>query len=241
MKIIIIPARMGSKRFPGKPLHMIAGKPLLQWTYEQAKRTKADKVIVSGCPEVYRYSRDNLPDCEFIATSSKHENGTSRCSEVVQSLREEGHSITRIVNWQVDEPLVEPDFVNQLIADDGFGYDGHRWVIQTLMFDDMDCDYFDDPNAVKVVCNRDHRCLWFSRQCISPYIHVGVYSYSPEMLDMVSKLKPTRYTFHENNLEQLAWLDARFEMNAIRMNYDPLSINTPEDARKMEKFLQSKE
>ena len=224
-KIVIIPARMASNRLPGKPMLEAAGKPLVQWTYEQAKMTDADHVIVAtGDAEIARHCQETR--MIWMLTTSEHPNGTSRVAEVFAKLKPEvQEQVYTIVNWQVDEPMVEPTDANALMA-------MRVSSIGTLVCSGpkkfRSAEYTDEPDAVKVVWSCNH-CHWFSRTPMrGAGFHVGLYSFTPFLLRTASMLIPSRLAKLES-LEQLTWLENGLPLKPVEIENLPLSINTSED------------
>ncbi len=227
-KIIMIPARMDSKRLPGKPMLVAGGKPLVHWTYERAKRTEADYVIVATPDrEIGRYCREH--GLIFWPTRKDHPTGTHRCAEVLEELQRGPSEIGVVVNWQVDEPLVEPGAVNRLMG----VFRGAEIRIATIVSRD-ELHGPDDSNTVKAAMSNDHaywnrQVQWFSRAPMLGSVgHCGVYAFCPNMLLGLGGLEPTRLSKAES-LEQLAWIEAGFKIGAIETERLPLSINTQAD------------
>ena len=225
-KIVVIPARMSSGRLPGKPMLEAAGKPLVQWTYEQAKKTEADYVIIATGDIEIAHHCDRV-GMTWMLADGNHPNGTSRVAEVVAKLKPEvrqGNLV--VVNWQVDEPMVEPLDVNKLMS-------LRLSSIGTLVCKDRktpcDADNMLNPNTVKVVWSRG-RCYWFSRTSIpGAGFHVGLYSFSVFLLGVASMLNPSHLSKLES-LEQLTWLENDISLLPIEIEQSlPLSINTLED------------
>lgn len=228
--IIIIPARMDSKRFSGKPMAMAAGKPLVEWTWLQARETNADYVwVITPDREIGRFCQDKgipwRPSNENMPT------GTARCAEFFSSMSN-SEGINVVVNWQVDEPLVDPREVNKLIEVVRRRPESILTLVAPLRTGD---DH--NPNTVKVVVSRFGDCMWFSRSEIDGYGHCGIYGFSPKTLDTVSRMEQTRLS-HAESLEQLTWIENGIKIHATAMGELPLSINSPED---FEKFKQYKE
>lgn len=226
--IVVIPARMRSERLPGKPLLEAAGKSLVRWTYEQAKKTDADYVIV-GTPdrEIARHCQDN--GMTWMVTSGEHANGTSRCMETYSRLRPEVKACVRtVVNWQVDEPLIPPGCVDGLLRQ-------RMGSIGTLVHPTVPLD--SDRNQVKVVYSHN-KCHWFSRAPMrGAGVHVGVYAFCPFLLQMVSLMKVSKHAEAEG-LEQLTWVENGIVINPTEIETLPLSINSAED---WERFKAMKE
>ena len=228
MRIIIIPARMDSKRFPGKPLCPIAGKPLLQWTYERAKQSSADGVIVAGDAEIYRWVQRHQPDWKFVPTPAILATGTHRCADAIRQLPYGLKNITRIVNLQVDEPMIDPIDLDFLLNSDSLGL-----CIDTLIVKNPTNESF----TRAIYSEISGECHWFSRVHLSQWQHVGVYGYSPTVLNMLGGLQPTTHS-RTVSLEQLAWIEHGFKIYGHKTSspdgWNGFSINTPEDAQRME-------
>jgi len=225
---IIIPTRMESERLPGKPMLTAAGKPLVHWTYLQAKKTDADYVVVAtNSREVAQYCQENK--LSWKATSDRHPNGTSRCMEVFSRMKPwMREAVKTIINWQVDEPLIPPGNVDRLLCQ-------RVGTIGTLVCPNRPEE--DDCNQVKVVYSQN-KCHWFSRAPMAGAgIHVGIYAFCPALLQMVSLMEVSKYA-EEEKLEQLTWVEGGFVVHPIEIETLPLSINSAED---WEKFKTMKE
>ena len=235
--LIVIPARMDSSRFPGKPLAMAKGRPLVEWTYRRAEKTTADYVwVVTPDREIGRFCQSKgIP---WRPSNENHPTGTHRCAEFLSqvTLGFAAPDIDVVVNWQCDEPLVEPIFVNELIGDVRRQPD----KIHTLAVPVKNLNLRDEPNLVKVVLDRVKRCLWFSRHKISQVAHCGIYGYSPAILEKLGQLKVSTNSEYES-LEQLSWIEEGFEIQTITMDELPLSINAPNDLKKFEAYLEDLE
>ena len=195
---VIIPARYGSTRLPGKPLLDIAGKPMIQWVYQRAIQSEAGRVIIAtDDPRIVEAAQGF--DAEVVMTSPDHESGTDRLQEVVSQLKLAEREI--VVNVQGDEPLIPPQVINQvaanLAADETAG-------IATLVEPIDDIETVFNPNAVKCCMDNGGRALYFSRAPIpwhrdgfqqngseqhnalppgSNYFrHIGIYAYRVALL-----------------------------------------------------------
>ena len=219
--LIIIPARMESKRFPGKPLAMAGGRPLIHWTYERAKQTNADNVIVATPDrEIARYCDER--GIIWRPTAVEHPNGASRCAEVLYHLRP-GKEFDTVIDWQCDEPLVSVDNMNLLMKQDC------SKKICTLVAPFGSDDVIYNRNIAKAVVLEGGRCQWFSRSYMNgSFHHIGIYSFSPLVLKVAGALQPTPLS-HAEQLEQLTWIEKGFDILAVTIDQAPLSINTPED------------
>lgn len=220
-KIVVVPAHMESSRLPGKPLLETANKPLVQWTYERAKTTNADHVIVAtGDMEIARYCQQ--AGMAWMLTTKDHPNGTSRIAEILDKLKPEvREQVSVVVNWQVDEPMIKTSDANALMA-------MRIASIGTLVCGAISAEEIENPNLTKVVWSGG-KCHWFSRApMLGAGIHVGLYSFTPFLLRAISMLKPSRLSMLES-LEQLTWVENGFTLKPVEIEYIPLAINTPED------------
>ncbi|MFM7627636.1 MAG: 3-deoxy-manno-octulosonate cytidylyltransferase, partial [Gammaproteobacteria bacterium] len=154
---IVIPARYGSTRLPGKPLLEIAGKPMLQWVHERASACRAREVVVATDDERIMQVAAGF-GATAVITSRDHPSGTDRIAEVA-SLRGWGDDEV-VVNLQGDEPAMPAALVEQVA---GLLLEAPRADIATLATPVRDRDEYFDPNAVKVVTDHEGRALYFSR------------------------------------------------------------------------------
>jgi 3-deoxy-manno-octulosonate cytidylyltransferase (CMP-KDO synthetase) len=231
MKILaVIPARYDSQRFPGKVLVKIGDRPMVQWVYEAAKRCPDfSKVVVATDSQL-------VADCvlqfggEVEMTSSDHTTGTDRVAEVAERYPEMG----AVANVQGDQPFVTPQMLTQLVSP---YLRGESPAMTTLACPlDMKTGY-QDPNTVKVVCDRHSNALYFSRAPI-PYFrnsievpvfhHLGLYAFRQDFLAKYATLTPTPLEQCEG-LEQLRVLEHGFEIRVCQTEKATLEINTPED------------
>lgn len=219
---IIIPARMESTRFPGKPMAKADGRPLVHWTYDRAKQTIADHVIVATPDrEIARYC--DMNGLIWRPTREDHPTGTHRCAEVFEQIKAD---VGLVLNWQVNEPLVEPEDVNRLIESE---YITGTLVANPLVGKEA-CGYH-KTNTVKTVMSPiNMRCYWFSRAPMAgAYFHCGVYAFLPNVLRALGKQTPSKHSLAES-LEQLTWIDHGYAIYGVQIKGKfPLSINTPED------------
>jgi len=159
----IIPARYGSKRFPGKPLANLAGKPLIQWVYESATQILENVVVATDdkriLETVIKFGG------EAVMTSDKHRSGTDRCAEASEIMKFEGYSSDVVINIQGDEPFTGKEQVDLLM--NAFTYP--KVDIATLAGPVHNKEDLFDPNVVKVVKRIDGNALYFSRSTL-PFI-----------------------------------------------------------------------
>ena len=243
MRILgIIPARYASTRFPGKPLHPIAGKPLIQHVVERCRLARSlNEVIVATDDQ--RIAAVAKQFCRVEMTSDQHPNGTDRIAEVVQRCECDAS-----VNIQGDEPLIDPaviDAVAQALA-------GSQ--MSTAATPIRDAAEYDNPNVVKVVVNTAGRALYFSRRTIPfvrdaasrpvteqlaafPFLkHLGIYGYRRETLLKLVKC-PVSPLEAAEKLEQLRALDNGIEIAVVKVLYDSVGVDVPGDVERVERVL----
>ena len=244
MKILgIIPARFESSRFPGKPLIDIAGKSMIQRVYEQCqKSSRLDKVLVAT--DDLRIL-DHLKSFggEGIMTSSKHTSGTDRCGEVAEQFPE----FDILVNIQGDEPMIDPHQIDLLCS----CYDNLNTRIATLVKLIHTKDELVNENTPKVILNKNHQAVYFSRATI-PYLrgkkidnwlsehtfykHIGIYAFKRQTLSEITKLPLSDLEIAEG-LEQLRWIENGYAIQAAITDQESQAIDTPEDLIKLLKLL----
>lgn len=248
---VVIPARYGASRLPGKPLIRIAGKPMIQWVYERAQRSRASEVVIAT-------DDDRIADAarEFgapvVMTAITHLSGTDRIAEVAHLQRWEDDAI--VVNVQGDEPLMPPELIEQAA---GLLEQHAAADIGTLASRIVALKAFLDPNVVKVVTDGNQRALYFSRAPIpwnregaaagvasqksysGARRHIGIYAYRVSALRRLASLPPTALEQLEK-LEQLRALENGFDIRVADSNVLPgPDVNTAEDIALAESLLGS--
>jgi 3-deoxy-manno-octulosonate cytidylyltransferase (CMP-KDO synthetase) len=244
MRIIaIIPARFGSSRFPGKPLALILGKPLIQWVYEQALQ-------VQGLHGVW-VATDDRRIQEAVAafggralmTRADHPSGSDRLAEAAGLLNLAPDDI--VINIQGDQPVFPPDLISQLA---GVLRRDPEVVMVTPVKRLSDPAAAANPNVVKVVFDRAGRALYFSRSPLPFwrdvatryfYRHIGIYAYRVQFLKEFVHLPPGRWEAAEK-LEQLRTLEHGFAIHVVETEGDTREVDAPEDARQVEEFLRAR-
>lgn len=228
MRIVGIPARYGSRRFPGKPLANLGGKPVIRWVVESALKVKDAKVIVATDDERIKDAVRDL--CEVILTPSDLPSGTDRLAYALRNF----HKDIKVVNLQGDEPFIKPSLVErifEMMEKD----EGDIYTLAKVSKKD------EDPSRVKVVLDKDGYSLYFSRYPI-PYgsddvlIHIGIYGYTVGKLLEFTSLERSELEIKEG-LEQLRALYHGWKIKVGIVDYDGISIDTPEDLKYAEKVL----
>jgi len=245
MKVIIaIPARYASKRFPGKPLALIKGKPMIQWVYEKAKKVSSDfplgerelmgiDIIIATDDKRIKKTCENF-GAKVIMTPSDLPSGTDRVYHATKNM-----DYDYVLNLQGDEPLIYEKDLRNLIGETV----RNDYPCATLIHKAY--TGISDPDIVKVVIDRENKALYFSRAPVpfgrdeSPsfyYKHIGVYIYKKEILEKFVKLKES-YLEKIEKLEQLRLIENGIPIYCIFAERDTIPVDREEDIEKVEKFL----
>jgi len=235
----IIPARWGSTRFPGKPLHPIGNKPLLRHVWEQARRAKRLDAVIIATDDMRIAKAAFEWGAEVAMTSRKHLSGTDRIAEVVRKSRQ----FDIILNIQGDEPLVEPGLLNRFVET---LRSNPRIDIVTAAHPFESAAHAASPHQVKVILDVDGNALYFSRYPIPfprnhtapiKYLrHQGVYGFRRRALLDFVRSKPTPLERTEG-LEQLRALENGVKVHVLVTKHGSPGVDTPADAKALERKL----
>ena len=230
---IIIPSRMSSSRFPGKPLVDINGKSMIRRVYDRCKESLADKVIISTEDEEIYEHAIKFSECDL---TPKFENGTLR---VCYSARNLPYEFDYVINVQGDEPNINIDFLNKFIRDLIEIEQGTILTGASLLKQDQ----LRDPNSVKLIRHIDRKILGFSRSPIFYYSsdvhkHIGIYGFCYKDIDTIYKINPTPLSI-QNSLEQISWLENGFKMEYTLCETDAFSVDVPSDLDLAIKYCRS--
>lgn len=231
MKVLcVIPARYASTRLPGKPLSMIAGKPMIQHVYERACQAQMpDEVIVATDNELVEKAVAAFGG-KAVMTSPNHPSGTDRLAEVALMYPD----VDVIVNVQGDEPMIPPEVIDNLAK----AFEADAELNMATMKVAMDEADYDNPAAVKVVTDLNGYALYFSRSLMpyprnkpegyKVYKHVGIYAYRRNFLLKYAALQPTPLEKAES-LEQLRALENGYKIKVLESDFKGIGVDTPED------------
>ena len=247
MKIAgIIPARYASTRFPGKPLHLIAGKPLIQRVVEQCQKAKSlqEVIVATDDQRIAEFARKF---CRVEMTRADHPSGSDRIAEVAARL-----DCDAVVNIQGDEPMISPAVI------DAVAVALEHNEMSTAATRISKVEEYDSPNAVKVVVSASGRALYFSRRTIPfvrdaasrssveqlaafPFLkHLGIYGYRRETLLRLVKF-PVSPLENAEKLEQLRALENGIQIAVVTVNYNSVGVDVPEDVARVEAMLKKSE
>lgn len=240
----VIPARFGSTRFPGKPLKLVAGKPLLQWVVEAAKTSKKITQVWVATDDYRIAELATSLGVKVAMTDSELPTGSDRVWQAVRNT-----SADIVVNIQGDEPLLRGELLDSLIQpmiDD-------RSLEMATLGRPLDEEALLSQNTAKIVLNARHEAVYFSRfpipfsrlkfadaglQSISETVlkHVGLYAYRKSFLEKFCAQKPVGVEMLES-LEQLRALYLGARIKVVRTEHESWGVDTPEDVAKIEAMI----
>lgn len=241
--VCVIPARLDSSRCPQKVIANLAGKPLVQWTWEAAKATGLFDEIVVAVDEVSTTAIVESFGGKAILTSKDCPNGTHRMIEVMKTENLHGDIW---VNWQCDEPFIQKSMIEELLQT--VSHDtAHIWTLKKKITTSQERD---SSNTVKVVCDCAGNALYFSRHPIpfhrtdsslsqdhlDYYKHIGIYAYTKQALKHIAHMPACALEEHEK-LEQLRFLFYGLKIQVHETNTETLGIDTPIDLARAAKIL----
>ena len=248
--IAIIPARYASTRFPGKPLAMLGGKPVIQRVYEQAIAVLGEAYVATD-DERIRQAVEAFGG-QAIMTRNDHKSGTDRIEEAIEKIELQGAKCkeqeeTVIINIQGDEPFIQRSQIETLCRQ----FDDPETQIATLGKRFESLEAVENPNSPKIVCDVNGFALYFSRSVIPfvrgvdrqewygkfPFLkHLGIYAYRREVLREITQLPQSPLEVAES-LEQLRWLQNGYRIHVGETDVETVGIDTPEDLQRAEQFL----
>lgn len=243
--IAIIPARFASTRFPGKPMALLKGKPIIQWVYERVSQVFEDTYVATD--------DERIAQCvgsfggKVVLTGTHHRSGTDRCYEAYMKI---GIEADVIVNVQGDEPFIETSQLETVMNcfEDS---DTHIATLVKPYGKNAEWKDLQNPNTPKVVIDDNDFALYFSRSVI-PYVrgaendvwlerntyykHIGLYAYRTDVLAGIVAMPQSSLEIAES-LEQLRWLQAGLRIKVGYTELETIGIDTPEDLCRAEDFL----
>ena len=243
MKFIgIIPARYASTRFPGKPLVLLAGKPMIQHVYEKVAAVLDDVCVATDDERIFRAVE--AFGGKAVMTSTAHKSGTDRIAEAVQKI---GGSYDVVVNIQGDEPFIATSQIETICQ----LFDDPQTQIATLGKAFAEMEAVENPNSPKIVTDNQGYALYFSRSVI-PFIrgaerkewlkcypflkHIGLYAYRTKVLNEITRLPQSPLELAES-LEQLRWLQNGYRIKVGITDVETIGIDTPEDLKRAEEWI----
>lgn len=243
MKFIgLIPARYASTRFPGKPLALLGGKPVIQRVYEQVTSVLDDACVATDDERIYNCVKNF--GGKVVMTRTDHKSGTDRIEEAIEKI---GGDYDVIVNIQGDEPFIQRSQIETVCS----CFDDEETQIATLGKPFTSMDAVANPNSPKIVVDNNNFAMYFSRSIIPfvrgkeqtewldhyPFLkHLGIYAYRREVLRKITQLPQSSLEIAES-LEQLRWLQNGFKIKVGLTDIETVGIDTPEDLERAEQEL----
>jgi 3-deoxy-manno-octulosonate cytidylyltransferase (CMP-KDO synthetase) len=236
----ILPARWGSTRFPGKPLHLIAGKPLIQHVWERCQEAKRLAEVIVATDDERIFEAVLAFGGKVVMTSPDHPTGTDRLAEAAKQIPEATH----IINIQGDEPLIDPALIDELAL--ALSEDSDLPMVSAANPLNPDDPAVSDPNVVKVVLKQNGHALYFSRSPL-PFFrnpvaglpvlrHKGIYGYRRDFLESFVSWPPSPLEQAES-LEQLRALENGANIRILITNDSSPGVDTPQQALEIERLL----
>ena len=234
----VIPARLESSRLKHKLLRKILGKPLIQWTWEAAKRARLlDKLIIACDSSKIKQAAEAF-SAEAVITSSEHSSGTDRVAEAVRDI-----DVKIVINIQADEPLIHPSIIDRIVES---MIKDNSIVMATVKKRIGSKEEIENTSIVKVITDKDNFAVYFSRFPIPfkrdsdtegvYFKHLGIYGYTKDFLYTFKNL-PYSYLEHSEKLEQLRAIESGYKIKVIETKFDSWGVDTISDLRKVRNIL----
>ena len=241
--LALIPARMGSSRFPGKPMAKILGKPMIGHVYERV--SKCDlliKTVVATCDQEILEYIESIGG-EAVMTSNHHERASDRCAEALGYLEKQyGIQYDIIVMVQGDEPMTHPNMISEAVTP---MLDDPEILVSNLLGDIENIEEFEDRNCIKVVCDQQSNAIYFSREpiptrskgdivpmkkqvCVIPFTRAFLLEYT--------ELPPTPLEIAES-IDMMRVLEYGMRVRMIPTKHQTFAVDTKEDLVKVEKLM----
>jgi 3-deoxy-manno-octulosonate cytidylyltransferase (CMP-KDO synthetase) len=239
----IIPARWASTRFPGKPLHLLSGKPLIQHVWERCQEAACLDETIIATDDMRIAEAAFAFGAEVALTGDHHQSGTDRIAEVAEGLRAR---VTHVINIQGDEPTISPALIDRL-ASTLRENKSMEMITAASVLDNL--TDLHNPNCVKVVLAKSGNALYFSRSVIPHpsgvdasgvvfYRHQGIYGYERRFLTRFVRWKPSDYERVER-LEQLRALEHGAAVHVLITDHCSHGVDSPEDVPQAEARLRA--
>ena len=241
--IAIIPARMGSSRFPGKPMALINNMPMIGHVYEAVSACKdIEKTIVATCDlEIFEYIESI--GGQAVMTKNTHDRASDRCAEALLILeKEESRKYDIVVMVQGDEPMTVPEMISESITP---MLDDSSILVTNLISDIDSYDEFIDKNCIKVVCDLNQNAVYFSREAIPTLSksnsvqmkkQVCIIPFKRDFLLEYTNLSETPLEIAES-IDMLRVIEHGYKVRMVQTSYKTFAVDTPEDLKKVESLL----
>jgi len=241
--LALIPARMGSSRFPGKPMAKILGKPMIGHVYERV--SKCDllmKTVVATCDQEILEYIESIGG-EAVMTSDKHARASDRCAEALGYIeKQDGIQYDIIVMVQGDEPMTHPNMISEAVTP---MLDDPEILVSNLLGDIENIEEFEDRNCIKVVCDQQSNAIYFSREPIPTRSKGGnipmkkqvcVIPFTRAFLLEYTELSPTPLEIVES-IDMMRVLECGMKVKMVPTKHQTYAVDTIEDLNKVEKLM----
>ena len=226
--LLVIPARFGSTRLPGKPLKKIGNKTMIQRVYERAKKVNCSRTIIATDDKrILKHCLINKMDC--VMTKKSHLTGSDRVSEISKK-----YNFQWVLNLQGDEPLINVNDVKNLIKKTLKLYKKQKFSVSTLYFKKKENNKY-NPNEARLLINKKNEVIIFTRKKITGNLkdnsylkHIGIFLYRKKFLEKFSKLKE-RFLEKDQRLEQLRVIENGYKIIAFKARSMTRGVDNYED------------
>jgi len=242
--LALIPARMGSSRFPGKPMAKILGKPMIGHVYDRvSKCSLLMKTVVATCDQEILDYVESIGG-QAVMTSDKHERASDRCAEALRYIEEQDNvQYDIIVMVQGDEPMTHPNMITEAVTP---MIDDKNIIVTNLLGDIESIDEFEDRNCIKVVCDLDSNALYFSREPIPSRKfgdvvmkkQVCIIPFRREFLIEYTELDPTSLEISES-IDMMRVLEHGMKVKMIPTQCETHAVDTLEDLTIVELLMKN--
>lgn len=239
--IAVIPARMGSSRFPGKPIAKILGRPMIEHIYKRVAMSKSlDATYIATCDEEIRRVAEGF-GARVLMTADTHERASDRVAEAVEKL-----DADLIVMVQGDEPMTHPDMIDTAVAP--FNNDPKLGCVNLVRKIDNEADYM-DFNTIKVVMNQRNEALYMSRRPIpslaksgfagtAAHKQVCIIPFRRETLFQYTRLAPTPLEQLES-VDMMRLLEHGLTVKMVPTEFNTQAVDTPADLARVEQLMKN--
>ncbi|MFA5007857.1 MAG: 3-deoxy-manno-octulosonate cytidylyltransferase [Candidatus Omnitrophota bacterium] len=234
----VIPARYQSSRLEFKLLRPLCGKPLIQWSWEAASRASLLDELVIACDDIKIKEAAEKFGAKAVMTSVKHQSGTDRITEAISNI-----DARIVINIQADEPFMHPSVIDSLARE---MINNPATTMATVRKAIEKEEEINNPNIVKLICDKNDFAIYFSRYPIpyyrensdkrKYYKHLGIYAYTKDFLYAFKNL-PFSYLENAERLEQLRAIEAGYKIKVIETKFESVGVDTEEDLQRAETVI----
>ena len=243
--LALIPARMGSSRFPGKPLAKILGKPMIGHVYDRVKQCDLlTKTVVATCDDEIKQYIESIGG-EAVMTTDRHERASDRCAEALGYLeKQDSLQYDIVVMVQGDEPMTHPEMISEAVTP---MLDDPEILVTNLLGDIKTAEEFEDRNCIKVVCAQQSNALYFSREPVptrSKTIdipmkkQVCVIPFTRKFLLEYTEMSPTPLEIAES-VDMMRVLEHGLKVKMVQTTYHTYPVDTENDLKRVEEIMRA--